>query len=291
MLRLCLQSIRKDLGSGNSGFQCLALACVANVALPEFAPTLVKSVIKLLTDKRSPPPVRKKAALCLLRLLRQNPECIPVETAKIQSLIELCEDKNEGVLTSFLSLLIELAKLDGKNYEIAVPKCIGILERFVLRTSGCSRPYMYFRTACPWLVVKCLRFLQFFPPPRITDKLKKILAKVLEQTEVTNSVNKNNADHAILFEAINVITHLNMNGNRMLHQEAIDYLLKFIAVKEPNIRYLGLEAMTRLAKVDDIQESIHIHLEHKNFQTIQYSLDDDDISATSFVGFIVRNNK
>jgi len=126
----------------------------------------------------------------------------------------------------------------------------------------------------PWLQVKCFRFLQFYPPPQQTEKLKRILQTILQNTEVTTNVNKNNADHAILFEAINMIIHLNINGENMLNEEAMTYLLKFIAVKEPNIRYLGLEAMTRLAKIQDTQKSIQ-----ENLKTIQYSLDDDDISV------------
>ena len=33
------------------------------------------------------------------------------------------------------------------------------------------------------------------------------LKKIIKKTEVTKSVNKNNADHGILFEATNLIIH------------------------------------------------------------------------------------
>lgn len=275
ILRMCLQSIRKDLSSENEFSICLALALVANVAIPEFAPSLIQDVQRLLTDPRSAVSVRKKACLCMLRLIRQNPDCIPVDAKPIGDIINLCGDRNEGVLTTLLSLLIGLSKIDPDSYEPAVVRVIDILERYVLN-EGISTPrsYIYYKTPVPWLQVKCLRFLQFFPPPVQTGKLQRILRRILQQTEVTTSLNKNNADHAILFEAINVIIHLNVNGEEMLHQEAMNYLFKFIAVKEPNIRYLGLEAMTRLAKIRDTQDSIQ-----KNLKTIQYSLDDDDISV------------
>lgn len=33
------------------------------------------------------------------------------------------------------------------------------------------------------------------------------LSKIIKRTEVTKSVNKNNADHGILFEASNLVIH------------------------------------------------------------------------------------
>ena len=59
----------------------------------------------------------------------------------------------------------------------------------------------------------------------------------------------------------------------MLHDRAIQKLLHFINVKEGNIRYLGLDAMTRLAKISKTHKKIKGHL-----RTIRYSLDDNDIS-------------
>lgn len=52
-----------------------------------------------------------------------------------------------------------------------------------------------------------MKILQMYPPP---DKLNfellmEIINKILKKTEVTKSVNKNNADHGILFEAANLL--------------------------------------------------------------------------------------
>ena len=104
-----------------------------------------------------------------------------VDLTRINGIIDLVDHKNEGVLTAVMSLLIELAKKDGKKYDIAVPKVIETLERvsfffFAIYTSKgvkkitcfkislngkCARNYIYYRTPCPWLQVKCLRFLQY----------------------------------------------------------------------------------------------------------------------------------
>jgi AP-2 complex subunit alpha len=89
--------------------------------------------------------------------------------------------------------------------------------------------------------VKLLRFLQLYPPPADAvqrGKLGEALTKVLTRTEVSESVNKSNADHAILFEAINLIIHQGEASDPALRSQAMTLLGRFIAVKEPNIRYV-----------------------------------------------------
>eukprot|EP01083_Nonionella_stella_P195358 719705_1 len=274
MLRMCINTIRNDLKSRNEIFQCLALTCVANVGGPEFAESLVPDVQSLLISGTSRNFVRKKSALCLLRLLRQYPDNCPSPQVAPQ-IIKLAEHRNVGVVTSVLSLLTGLATYDTTSYNGIIPVAIRLLHQFVINRE-CSKEYIYYRTPCPWLQVKLLRILQYYPPPKdknLLNKLHDILDRIVTKTEVTQSVNKNHADHSILFEAMNVIIHLNLHGEDMLHDRAIHKLLHFINVKEGNIRYLGLDAMARLAKIANTHKLIKRHL-----RTIQYSLDDSDIS-------------
>jgi len=64
-------------------------------------------------------------------------------------------------------------------------------------------------------------------------------------TDVTKHVNKNNSDHSILFEAINLVLKYDNHFPEEITKVTIDLLSKFIAVKEPNIRCLALEALTK----------------------------------------------
>ncbi len=53
--------------------------------------------------------------------------------------------------------------------------------------------------------VKCLRVLQYFPPPEdpaVARALNDVLRRIITGSEVAKNVNKNNAQHAIVFEAI-----------------------------------------------------------------------------------------
>ena len=53
--------------------------------------------------------------------------------------------------------------------------------------------------------VKCLRVLQYFPPPEdpaVAKALNEVLARIITGSDAAKNVNKNNAQHAIVFEAI-----------------------------------------------------------------------------------------
>lgn len=274
VLRLIIQAMKKDLTSGPEEVQCLALATIANVGGEEFAEALAADVIKLLTSSTSRNFVRKKAALALLRLYRRYPDIVNSETFA-DSMVKVLEDPNLGVVLSSSSLLLALCVDDPEPYSKCIPILIKILDKLIKKDIG--KGYIYYKTACPWLQVKILQILQKFPPPEDKDLLKNIgesLASILTRTEVTESVNKNNSDYSILFEALNLITRYNLLGAELLLKQSLDLLGKFIAVKEPNIRYLGLETMTKIAAIPSTLPTIRKHL-----STIQYSLKQSDLSV------------
>ncbi|XP_073158495.1 AP-2 complex subunit alpha-1-like [Henckelia pumila] len=77
--RLAINTVRDDIIGRNETFQCLALTLVGNIGGREFAESLALDVQKLLISSSVRPLVRKKAALCLLRLYRKNPDVMNVD--------------------------------------------------------------------------------------------------------------------------------------------------------------------------------------------------------------------
>jgi AP-2 complex subunit alpha len=90
--------------------------------------------------------------------------------------------------------------------------------------------------------------------------------------EPSRNVQHNNAQHAVLFEAISLAIHLDTNSP--LVGTAAVILARFISSKETNVRYLGLDAMAHLAARADSLEPIK-----KQQGTIILSLRDKDISV------------
>ena len=103
----------------------------------------------------------------------------------------------------------------------------------------------------------------------IRDSLQQILHAA---TEMPKNVQQNNAQNAVLFEAINLLIHLDSEHNLMM--QISSKLGKFIQSRETNVRYLGLEAMTHFAARADTLDPIK---KHQNI--IIGSLRDRDISV------------
>ncbi|MBA0736027.1 hypothetical protein Gogos_009619, partial [Gossypium gossypioides] len=271
-LRLAINTVRNDIIGRNETFQCLALTLVGNIGGREFAESLAPDVQKLLLSSSCRPLVRKKAALCLLRLFRKNPDVVNVD-GWADRMTQLLDERDLGVLTSSMSLLVALVSNNHEAYWTCLPKCVKILERLA-RNQDVPQEYTYYGIPSPWLQVKTMRALQYFPTiedPNTRRTLFEVLQWILMGTDVVKNVNKNNASHAVLFEALALVMHLDAEKEMM--SQCVALLGKFIAVREPNIRYLGLENMTRMLIVADVQESIKRHQAQ-----IITSLKDPDIS-------------
>lgn len=273
MMAVVINSMRNDLMSHSNPAQSLALATIANLGGADLRRGLFGNVQKLLMQRGGDPNIRKKAALCLLRFFREEPE--EVNHAEWASgMPALLEDKHYGVVTSCMALLLGFASVAPQEYEGLVPYVILLLTRLVIH-KACMSQYLYYDTPNPWLQVKLLQFLQLYPQPADANqrtKLTDALNHIIEKTEVSESVNKSNADHAILFEAVNLIIHHGESSLPELRSQAMSLLGRFIAVKEPNIRYLGLETMSRLARLEG-NAGIKKHQ-----STVVVSLKDADIS-------------
>ncbi|XP_061346339.1 AP-2 complex subunit alpha-1-like isoform X1 [Gastrolobium bilobum] len=271
-LRLAINTVRNDIIGRNETFQCLALTMVGNIGGREFSESLAPDVQTLLLSSSCRPLVRKKAALCLLRLYRKNPDVVNVD-GWADRMAQLLDERDLGVLTSSMSLLVALVSNNYEAYWSCLPKCVKILERLA-RNQDIPQEYTYYGIPSPWLQVKTMRALQYFPSiedPNTRRSLFEVLQRILMGTDVVKNVNKNNASHAVLFEALALVMHLDAEKEMM--SQCVALLGKFIAVREPNIRYLGLENMTRMFMVTDVQDIIKRHQAQ-----IITSLKDPDIS-------------
>lgn len=68
-------------------------------------------------------------------------------------------------------------------------------------------------------------------------------------------MNKGNAQHAIVFEAIALA--LALDADTELLAAGVALLGKFIGLRDPNLKYLGLENMVRLAGVPAVMETVN----------------------------------
>lgn len=105
--------------------------------------------------------VKKKAALTLLRLYRKFPDIIQPQWA--ERIISLMDDLDLGVALSVTSLVMALAQENLDQYRGAYAKAAARLKR-ILIDGDYAADYLYYKVPCPWIQVKLLRLLQYFPP-------------------------------------------------------------------------------------------------------------------------------
>ncbi|KAH7397625.1 Adaptor protein-like protein complex AP-2 [Cadophora sp. MPI-SDFR-AT-0126] len=273
LLHLVVNSIRKDLTDHNELYNCLALHAIANVGSREMGEALSGEVHRLLISPTSKSFVKKKAALTLLRLYRKHPDIVQPQWA--ERIISLMDDADMGVALSVTSLVMALAQDQPEQYKGSYVKAASRMKR-ILVDGEYAADYLYYKVPCPWIQVKLLRLLQYYPPSddtHVRDLIRESLQKILNLAlEMPKNVQQNNAQNAVLFEAINLIIHL--DTEQALMKQISHRLGKFIQSRETNVRYLGLEAMTHLAARAETLDPIKQHQ-----GIIISSLKDRDISV------------
>ncbi|XP_063718060.1 AP-2 complex subunit alpha-2-like isoform X2 [Symsagittifera roscoffensis] len=248
--KLIVQSIKNDLGSAQPIHINLALQCIANIAGKEMAMSLGPDIPKLLTSGDVSPDVKQSASLCLLKLLRTCPEAVP-HGEWATRVVHLLNDHHLGVVTAATSLIHELVRRNPEDYKSCVSLAVSRLCRIVTANYTDLQDYTYYFVAGPWLSVKLLRLLQLYPTPEdpaILQRLSTCLDNILNRTNEapkSKKVQHSNAKNAVLFEAINLIIHME-NDERLLTR-ACQQLCLFLSHKETNLRYLALESMCNLA--------------------------------------------
>ncbi|CAF0846386.1 unnamed protein product [Rotaria sordida] len=265
MKQLIIQNIRNDIQSRNPIFINLALQCVANIGDKEMATAFTHEIPRLLTSGDTIDPVKQSAALCLLRLHRTSPESLQLNTEWTARIIHLLNDQHLGVATAAVSLIDALVKRSPDEYKGCVNLAVSRLSRIVTSSYTDFQDYTYYFVPAPWLCVKLLRLLQNYPPPddpsvrsRLNECLDTILNKAQEPLK-SKKVQHSNARNAVLFEAINLIIHMDCESSLLVR--ACNQLGQFLQNRETNLRYLALESMCLLATSEFSHEAVKKHQE------------------------------
>mmetsp|Transcript_56919 Transcript_56919/g.144354 ORF Transcript_56919/g.144354 Transcript_56919/m.144354 type:complete len:1007 (+) Transcript_56919:172-3192(+) len=296
ILRLVVNSIKHDMGSGNEHIAALALNTVANIGGSEFADNLFTDISKMMLGNASLSPyIKRKACICLLRLYRRDNDTLQPDMWR-KKFAQMFQDSDIGLLTSasgFMLGILEMGTFPVSEWAEIVPYVAQCLHNLV--QGQCPEHYEYYHVPAPWLQTKLLRILQFFPVSmfnsdtlnRINAILHSILTKPTAQRASpapgstmkkrckadAERQNRSNAEHAILFEGMNLMIELGDRCDPETLRTSAGLLGAFISSTDPNIRYLGLESMARLA----MEQNMHEHLErYKNL--ILEKMHEPDIS-------------
>jgi AP-1 complex subunit gamma-1 len=249
---LVTNSIKNDINNINQYVSGIALCALGNIGNHEMCLGLSQEIQNQLSVEN--PLIRKKAALCALRIVKKVDD---IEDKFNSRIIPLIEDKNHGVVLAACSLLIHLLEKDPSEYLPQFKSVIPILFKH-LRTmlmSGYTHApeYDFGGIVDPFLQVKILHLIRIFAqdPAYISpDELNDILAQI-----ATNTDGSKNSGNAVLYECVRTIMSIKADsGLRVL---GVNILGKFLQNKDNNIRYVALQMLQQVVAIDRKAVSRH----------------------------------
>ncbi|THU99104.1 Adaptor protein complex AP-1 gamma subunit [Dendrothele bispora CBS 962.96] len=241
VLTLVTNSLKNDMNHSNMYAVGLALCTFANIASEEMSRDLANEIEKLLGSSNTY--IRKKAALCALRVIKKVPDLTDHFTVKAKNLLT---DRNHGVLLSSITLVTEMCEIDPnvlEEFRNAVPLLVRNLKSLV--TTGYSPEHDVSGITDPFLQVKILRLLRILGKgdERASEVMNDILAQVATNTDSTKNVG-----NSILYET--VLCVLEIEADSGLRVMAINILGKFLSNRDNNIRYVALNTLNKVVSMD-----------------------------------------
>jgi AP-1 complex subunit gamma-1 len=268
VLTLVTNSLKNDLNHNNQYIVGLALCTLGNIASVEMSRDLFPEVETILAS--SNPYIRRKAALCAMRICRKVPDLQEhfLDKAKL-----LLADRNHGVLLSGLTLVISMCEADEEEggeqgvvemFRPLTDSLVKVLKG--LSQSGYAPEHDVTGITDPFLQVKILRLLRVLGrgDPQTSEQINDILAQVATNTEASKNVG-----NSILYEA--VLTILDIEADSGLRVLGVNILGKFLTNKDNNIRYVALNTLLKVVAIEP-----NAVQRHRN--TILDCLRDPDIS-------------
>eukprot|EP00850_Spirogloea_muscicola_P001819 SM000007S20779 [mRNA] locus=s7:120003:125764:- [translate_table: standard] len=303
VLMLVTNSLKNDLNNhSNQYIVGLALCALGNIGSAEMSRDLAPEIERLLSSNNSY--IRKKAALCSVRLVRKVPELVENLVGPASGLLI---DKHHGVLISGVKLVTELCLVSASALDLfrrQTPALVRILKNLVI--SGYAPEYDVGGVTDPFLQILILRLLRLLGrnDPDASDIMSDVLAQaslgnhalksplfdcmllyIRLRLVATNTESNKNAGNAILYECVQTIMAVEaIGGLRVL---AINILGRFLANRDNNIRYVALNMLVKVVAVDT--QAVQ---RHRN--TILECIKDSDVSiqrrALELVYALVNEN-
>src|ERR1700761_4459797 len=182
LLNLSDECVNSDLAHSNQYVVGLALCALGNIASIEMSRDLFPEIETLISTAN--PYIRRKAALCAMRICRKVPDLQEHFFEKAKALLQ---DRNHGVLLCGLTLVTSMCEADeaegGENgvvelFRPLVPAMVKVLK--TLASSGYTPEHDVNGISDPFLQVKILQLFRVLArgDPETSEQINDILAQV-----------------------------------------------------------------------------------------------------------------
>lgn len=241
VILLLTHQLRKDLSSSNHHEVSLALHALSSISTPDLARDLTPELFALLNSNKNF--IRKKAIATVLRIFELYPDSVRV---CFKRLVENFECSDPGVVSAVVGVFCELATKEPRSYLPLAPEFYKILVD--------SRNN--------WILIKVLKIFAKLAPlePRLAKRLVDPICDHLRRTGAKS----------LAFECIRTIMS-SLSEFESAMKLAVEKLAEFMTDDDPNLKYLGLQALTTI-----VPKHSWAVLENKEF--VIKSLNDADVN-------------
>ncbi|KAG9157701.1 hypothetical protein Leryth_022905 [Lithospermum erythrorhizon] len=187
--------------------------------------------------------LRKKAILCLIRVFDKYPDSVRV---CFKRLVENLESRDEGVVSAVVGVFCEMAKVDPRAYLPLAPEFFRVLVE--------SRNN--------WILIKVLKIFARLVP--LEGRLgKKVVEPICEHLRRTGA-------KSLVFECVRTIFGC-LSEYDVAVNVAMEKVREFLMDDDPNLRYLGLQALSTVAPK-------HLWAIQENKEFVIRALSDADVN-------------
>ncbi|GAV80573.1 Adaptin_N domain-containing protein [Cephalotus follicularis] len=214
VLLLITNQLRKDLSSTNEFEVGLALECLSRIATVDLARDLTPEVFTLLGTSKVF--VRKKAVAVVLRVFGKYPDAVRV---CFKRLVENLETSDQRIVSAVVGVFCELALNAPRSYLPLAPEFYRILVD----------------SKNNWILIKVLKIFAKLAAlePRLA---KRVVEPVCEHMRRTGA-------KSLMFECIRTVVS-SLSEYEPALKLAVMKICEFLVDDDPNLKYLGLHALS-----------------------------------------------
>ncbi|XP_051151125.1 AP-4 complex subunit epsilon-like isoform X2 [Andrographis paniculata] len=237
LIILIVNTIQKDLKSDNYLAVCAALNAACKLINEETIPAILPQVVELLGHQMEA--VRKKAVMALHRFHQKSPGSV---SHLISNFRRRLSDNDPGVMGAALCPLFDLILAEPDVYKDLVVSLVNILKQVVERKL--PKSYDYRQMPAPFIQIKLLKILSLLGSgdKKASEQMYTTVGDIMREIDSTSNIG-----NAILYECICCVSSLHPNPK--LLEAVAEAISKFFKSESHNMKYLGIDALSRLIKI------------------------------------------
>lgn len=237
LIILIVNTIQKDLKSDNYLVVCAALNAVCKLINEETIPAVLPQVVELLGHSKEA--VRKKAIMALHRFYQRSPSSVTHLVSNFRK--KLC-DNDPGVMGATLCPLFDLIAVDANSYKDLVISFVSILKQVAERRL--PKTYDYHQMPAPFIQIRLLKILALLGSGdrQASENMYTVVGDIFRKCDSTSNIG-----NAVLYECICCVSSIYPNPK--LLEAAADVISRFLKSDSHNLKYMGIDALSRLIKI------------------------------------------